>query len=111
MTQPTHQHQHQHQHHHTYNRDPIMEDEGFSLRFGNPINIIHNIQKHEPESFEPSHEPSFIVPTIVPNSENDTAIDSPLTKNDQHSSNATRDASSFADFYHQNDGTVNEIDH
>ncbi|CAO3617418.1 unnamed protein product [Cunninghamella blakesleeana] len=102
-------------HHHTYNRDPIMEDEGFSLRFGDPIDIIHNTQKREPESFEPSHEPSLIIPTIANSPENDITVN----KNNQGgggsishiAASAIRDTSSIADFYHQKDGTVNENDH
>ncbi|ORX53218.1 hypothetical protein DM01DRAFT_1374660 [Hesseltinella vesiculosa] len=102
----------------SFDRDPIMRDDHFSLRFGNPIQEIHDAAKPTITSFEPSKDTPAVVPTIAP---------SPLDQEEQyHNVNNSnllcgrthhegpymtdRDASSFAEFYHK-EGRVNEIDH
>ncbi|SAM02722.1 hypothetical protein [Absidia glauca] len=78
------------------NRDPIMNDEKFSLRFGNPIQVIHDSQ---PAGSLPTHhvDNTHHGPTKAP---------PPRPHN-----NKTRDAASFADFYHSKEGRVDEVDH
>ncbi|KAG0748642.1 hypothetical protein G6F57_002326 [Rhizopus arrhizus] len=89
-------------HHPTENRDPIMEDDHFSLRFGNPIQIIHETPKHEIDPFEPSknHMPTLLAGVLkeeerVKKKEVGTII---------------RDTT-CNEYFHNKNGTVDEIDH
>jgi hypothetical protein len=80
-------------------RDPIMNDETFSLRFGNPIQVIHDSQ---PVSFPKHHDSS----DETKDTHNDDATSTTHTRN-----NMVRDVASFADFYHSKEGRVDEVDH
>ncbi|KAI9282672.1 hypothetical protein BY458DRAFT_496947 [Sporodiniella umbellata] len=88
--------------HHHEERDPIMEDEGFSLRYGNPIQIIHDTPKHTVETFEPSKE--HALPSIA---SLQTAEPSRVTGT---SSPSVRD-STCNEYFHNPQGTVTEVDH
>lgn len=89
------------------NRDPIMEDNEFSLRYGNPIKVIHDVQKQKIDTFEPTknHVSGALANTISEAiHENHKAI--PNTN-----ASALRDTTICSEFYHTKHGTVTEIDH
>ncbi|KAI7903111.1 uncharacterized protein BX663DRAFT_509594 [Cokeromyces recurvatus] len=88
-------------------RDPIMEDDHFSLRFGNPIQVIHNIKKHEIDTFEPTknHVSGALASTI-----GDALHDKRPTLKPNHSS-FLRDSTICSEFYHDKKGGVKEIEH
>ncbi|KAI9354240.1 hypothetical protein BD770DRAFT_445240 [Pilaira anomala] len=90
-------------------RDPIMEDNRFSLRFGNPINVIHNTPKHQVDSFEPTkeHIPGSVIEAIG-DTLNEKKQRAPLTKNN---SSYLRDATLYSEYVHNKDGSITEIDH
>lgn len=87
-------------------RDPIMEDDHFSLRYGNPIKVIHDTPKHKIDTFEPSkdHVSGALAEAI-----GDTLKERvPLVKN---SSSFLRDAALYSEYKHNKDGSITEIDH
>lgn len=97
---------------HTEKRDPIMEDDHFSLRYGNPIKVIHDIQRHEIDTFEPTkdHVPGSLAEAVgdaITNNKN-SGKRAPLLKND---SSYMRDSTSCSEFYHNKNGSVTEIEH
>ncbi|KAI9480591.1 MAG: hypothetical protein EXX96DRAFT_563412 [Benjaminiella poitrasii] len=92
---------------HTESRDPIMEDDHFSLRFGNPIQVIHDVKKHEIDTFEPTKEH---VPGVLAGAIGDTLHDKrPLPR--ANNSSFLRDSTFCSEFYHDKKGGVNEIEH
>ncbi|ORZ17233.1 hypothetical protein BCR42DRAFT_414180 [Absidia repens] len=110
-------------------RDPIMDDDTFSLKFGNPIKIIHDIQPSNataPTSMHhvPSYLPSLSTSsdgsedehdhyrtTATHHPQSDKKSTSSLHSRASSSSSVERDVANFAEFYHNQDGRVNEIDH
>ncbi|KAI8384376.1 uncharacterized protein BYT42DRAFT_258736 [Radiomyces spectabilis] len=88
-------------------RDPIMEDDHFSLKFGNPIQLIHNIPKHTYETFEPTkdHLPSTLA-TVLSTGDAAPTKDRPSSARSQ----SYRDSTSVAEFVHK-DGSVAELKH
>ncbi|KAI8375504.1 hypothetical protein BD560DRAFT_392511 [Blakeslea trispora] len=92
--------------HQTEPRDPIMEDHEFSLRFGNPIQVIHDAEKHAIDSFEPT---SDHVPGSLASSIGDKI--SAHKKTPMKKQGSFRDWSSCSDFYHNQNGTVSEFEH
>ncbi|OBZ83534.1 hypothetical protein A0J61_08416 [Choanephora cucurbitarum] len=92
--------------HHKEERDPIMEDNEFSLRFGNPIQVIHDAEKHPVDSFEPTanHVPGSLASSIGD-------IISARKKAPLKQQGSFRDWSSCSDFYHNQNGTVSETEH
>ncbi|KAI8342397.1 hypothetical protein BC941DRAFT_412627 [Chlamydoabsidia padenii] len=109
---------------HPKDRDPIMNDESFSLRFGNPIQVIHDSRPSSRSTSPVRHVPHYI-PTSEDEKNNKQhlhsdqkqpddgtmAPPSPTLTRTPSSSNITRDVGSFADFYHSKEGRVDEIDH
>lgn len=96
-------------HHHRVveNRDPIMEDNEFSLRFGNPIKVIHDAQKQKIDTFEPTknHLSGALANTICETALHENHKPAPNT-------NASiRDTTICSEFYHTKQGTVTEIEH
>ncbi|KAG1151744.1 hypothetical protein G6F37_006264 [Rhizopus arrhizus] len=92
-------------HHHTENRDPIMEDDHFSLRFGNPIQIIHETPKHEIDQFEPSKNH---MPTLLAGVLKEEGGGGGMKKKEQGT--IIRDTT-CNEYFHNKNGTVDEIDH
>jgi hypothetical protein len=94
----------------TERRDPIMEDDHFSLRYGNPIQVIHNVQKHKIDTFEPTkgHVPGALVEAIGTKEQEDKKKRAPLTKNNF---SFLRDSTICSEFYHNKNGSVTEVDH
>ncbi|KAI8066255.1 uncharacterized protein B0P05DRAFT_553582 [Gilbertella persicaria] len=98
--------------HHNESRDPIMEDDHFSLKFGNPIQVIHDTERHKVDNFEPTKEhvtgslASSIGDAIATHKKEHQK---PPLK--QHSSSSFRDWSSCSDFFHNKNGSVSEIEH
>jgi hypothetical protein len=92
---------------HLENRDPIMEDDDFSLRYGNPIQIIHDAQKHKVDTFEPSkeHVSGTLAIEIGDVSTNDNKNKKPIP------CSILRDSTICSDFYHNKDGSVSETEH
>ncbi|KAF7732009.1 hypothetical protein EC973_007114 [Apophysomyces ossiformis] len=86
-------------------RDPILEDDHFSLRYGNPIQVIHDTPRHTIDTFEPS-DPYVPAPVVAMLGTEKREEHKTLKK----SSSFIRDTTSFADFCHK-DGGVTEIDH
>ncbi|KAG1468368.1 hypothetical protein G6F56_003869 [Rhizopus delemar] len=82
-------------------RDPIMEDDHFSLRFDNPIQIIHDSPKHAVDPFEPSKGHSPLLPQLQEERPS-------LQK--KKSSHIVRDTA-CNDYFHNKNGTIDEIDH
>ena len=108
MTTPNSQHSSAH---HDAGRDPIMEDDHFSLRYGNPINVIHNIKQHKVDDFEPTkdHVPFALAETIGENiAQKQHEKRAPLLKSN---SSFLRDSTICSEFYHNKNGGVDEIDH
>ncbi|CDS08779.1 hypothetical protein LRAMOSA10140 [Lichtheimia ramosa] len=101
-------HQHHPGDHASEPRDPIMKDDHFSLRYGNPIQVIHDRPKPHQESFEPSkdHAPVTISPIINTTSNLEPPKESTIKK----APSFERDCTSFAEFVHKG-GVVSEIDH
>jgi hypothetical protein len=91
-------------HHHPENRDPIMEDNHFSLRYDNPIQVIHNAPKHEVDEFAPSKH--YMPPSLLNAIEQEEGR--PVLK--KKSSSVIRDTS-CNEYFHNKNGTVGEIDH
>lgn len=92
-------------------RDPILEDNHFSLRYGNPIKVIHDIPKHEIDTFEPTkeHVPGALAEAIGDTLANDQKKKRiPIQRND---SSFLRDSTLYSEFVHNKDGSVTEIDH
>lgn len=88
-------------------RDPIMEDDHFSLRYGNPIKVIHDIKQHKVDNFEPTkdHVPSALAEAIGAKEHPKRA---PLVKNN---SSFLRDSTICSEFYHNKNGGVTEVEH
>jgi hypothetical protein len=88
-------------------RDPIMEDDHFSLRYGNPIKEIHDAPKHEIDTFEPSktHVSGTLASAVGSECNRNKAT---LTRTD---SGFLRDTTFCAEFKHNKSGKVEEIDH
>lgn len=89
-------------------RDPIMEDDHFSLRYGNPIKVIHDIPKHKIDTFEPTkdHIPGALAEVIGDTFKEKKRV--PLAKK---SSSFLRDAALYSEYVHNKDGSITEIDH
>ncbi|KAI8093503.1 uncharacterized protein BX664DRAFT_372392 [Halteromyces radiatus] len=97
-------------------RDPIMDDDKFSLRFGNPIQEIHNTNPSKATTFTPYQ--NLNAPSIIYNGTEKTQHAPKSTNKSNHtmfhpslSSSINRDVGNFADFYHKTNGRVDEIDH
>lgn len=92
---------------HVESRDPIMEDDHFSLRYGNPIKVIHDIPKHKVDNFEPTkdHVPVALAEAIADKIQPKRA---PLAKSN---SSFLRDATACSEFYHNKNGSVTEVEH
>ncbi|KAL9546052.1 hypothetical protein MBANPS3_006852 [Mucor bainieri] len=92
-------------------RDPIMEDDHFSLRYGNPIKVIHDIKQHKLDDFEPTkdHVSGTLASTIGDALTNDKKQQKPpLTKSN---SSFLRDSTICSEFYHDKKGGVTEVEH
>ncbi|CAO3586135.1 unnamed protein product [Absidia cylindrospora] len=112
-------------------RDPIMDDDSFSLKFGNPIKIIHDIQPsnttvptsmHHVPSYQPSlstssdvseheHDYDHYKTSTANHPQSDQKTTSSLHSRASSTSSVERDVANFAEFYHNHNGRVNEIDH
>ncbi|KAI7889893.1 uncharacterized protein EV154DRAFT_268558 [Mucor mucedo] len=98
---------HHHPAHTSEVRDPIMEDDHFSLRYGNPIQVIHDIAPHKIDTFEPSKE--HVSGALAESfGEREKKKRVPLAKN---SSSFLRDATLYSEYKHNKDGSITEIDH
>lgn len=96
---------------HLEERDPIMEDDHFSLRYGNPIQVIHDIKKHEIDTFEPSKNH---VSGSLTNSVGDLLTSEKQKKRiplNKRGSSFERDSTICSDFYHTKNGSVCETEH
>ncbi|CEP08217.1 hypothetical protein [Parasitella parasitica] len=96
---------------HAESRDPIMEDDHFSLRYGNPIKVIHDIKKHKLDDFEPTkeHVSGALASTIGDALTSEQKQQKPpLTKNN---SSFLRDSTICSEFYHDKKGSVTEVEH
>jgi hypothetical protein len=94
----------------TEKRDPIMEDDHFSLRYGNPIKVIHDIQKHKIDTFEPTqnHVPAALAEVVADSLQKDkTQQKPPLLKSN---SSYLRDSTICSEFYHNKNGSVAEVE-
>ncbi|KAI8342631.1 hypothetical protein BC941DRAFT_413352 [Chlamydoabsidia padenii] len=91
---------------HPKDGDPIMNDESFSLRFGNPIQVIHDSRPSSRSTSPVRH-----VPHYIPTNDGTMAPPSPTLNRTPSSSNITQDVGSFTDFYHSKESRVDEIDH
>jgi hypothetical protein len=90
------------------NRDPIMKDDQFSLRYGNPIQVIHDVQKQKIDTFEPTKE--HVSGTLASAIGDVLATEKkPLTRED--STSFIRDPTVCSDFYHNKNGSVSETEH
>ncbi|KAI8989964.1 hypothetical protein BDB01DRAFT_718120 [Pilobolus umbonatus] len=83
------------------NRDPIMTDDHFSLKYGNPIQEIHNAPTHAIDNFKPTdnHLPTHMVGTL------------PAKNSRMQSPSYVRDTTLNSEFYHDKSGKISEIDH
>ncbi|KAI9015653.1 hypothetical protein CLU79DRAFT_765231 [Phycomyces nitens] len=94
------------EHHHmpSEDRDPVLLDDHFSLRYGNPIKIIHDTPKHAIDTFEPSKD--HLPPIFAQNLKSTPCQDSGHTCH-KNSRKPQRDPLSCSEFYHVN-GVVEE---
>lgn len=92
-------------------RDPIMNDAKFSLRFGNPIQVIHDSKPPPAASFPMQHVSSYVPSETKDTHDSKVGPTSAPPPHPISHSNMTRDAASFADFYHSKEGRVDEVDH
>ncbi|KAI9321549.1 hypothetical protein BX666DRAFT_1850228 [Dichotomocladium elegans] len=104
-------HHHNHHHHHPENletRDPIMTDDHFSLRYDNPIQVIHDAPKPETLDLEPSktHIPIPLTGAVTSTPNLKPPKSTPLKKLPSFE----RDTTTFAEFVHHG-SCVDEIDH
>ncbi|KAI8063549.1 hypothetical protein BC940DRAFT_306996 [Gongronella butleri] len=102
-----------HAHNDRRDRDPIMTDDHFSLRFGNPIQEVHDAPVHAVPSFAPSKEAAGHVSAFAASAEDISPPKDAVHATPTHHESpfmTDRDTSSYADFYHK-DGRVKELDH
>ncbi|KAI8977315.1 hypothetical protein BDF20DRAFT_836132 [Mycotypha africana] len=121
-------------------RDPIMQDDHFSLRFGNPIQVIHDFKTHKADTFEPTkeHVPGALADAIGNalskqqqqqqqqqqqrqghqlhhhhhlNEQNGVSSQGSSPALSRSNSGFLRDPILCADFYHTKSGAVSEKEH
>lgn len=92
-------------------RDPVLKDDHFSLRYGNPIKVIHDMPKHPIDTFEPTkeHMPPAISGASLAGSSFHPEEQQQSPKN-LGNEPSRRDPTNFAEFFHKGD-RVEEIDH
>lgn len=89
----------QQQHDNNKPRDPVLQDDGFSLRFGNPIQEIRDTPRREPDTFEPSKE-HMPVPVAAGLAGQPSLVVQGIRKRLQKKKSFERDWTNYAEFTH-----------